>query len=167
MRKYDIGLSDSPYLKDLNEGCYEIKEEVFCDCKGEPFCVYYEEQLPFRPKNQLIGPIFISTTWGSEVYRVACINKDMHIRICHKKDVYYVHIQYPFKVGDTFKVQGDRCANYYVHSRPKQRNDIGWLIEVRRLDDVPMSQTDLDKFKKNKRLNICGYLAEKKTCSCC
>ena len=163
--KYDIGLPGSPYFKDLNEGKTKEVTETYCTCDGEEFCVTTEELLPFIPKQSIIAPVFIAMIWGTQRFRVACINKKMFTGKSrygyHDED--HLYIQYPFRVGDIFKVKGDKCAEYYVHRRVKRgMQECGWLVQVKRVDKEPMTEADRKKFKKGKRLHTCGYFAEAK-----
>lgn len=156
---YDLGLSDSLYFNDKNKGCEKSESIEFCDCEGNLNCITIEKDLPYIQAHEILAPVFISTTWGSEKYYSAIIK----ISAYKERRKTYIHINRPFKVGEIIKLEGDREAKYYIKSKSKQKDKNGnFKIELKRLDKYNMVSFDLDKLKENKKVFVKGYLKDKK-----
>lgn len=152
--KYDLGDKNSPYFRDENKNCTVTRQDWYCNCNGEPYSITIEEQLPYKQKYEILAPVFISTTWGSEKFYKSEIKKDMY----KMKGKSFVHIKYPLKVGDIIKVQGDCYSKYFIKSKQKKRDNYGnFIVEIKRLDGNSLVQLDVDRFKDKKLLLVTGY----------
>lgn len=136
----------------------ELKTDVYCDCKGNPFCITQEVYTPYYQKHELIPPIFESTTFGSETYYKGKITKDVY----KNKGKTFLHIKRPFKVGDIL-VLSDFCNFKYFIRKKLRRKDFfnNFVFVIERLDGSQITHLDLKRLKKNKTLLVKGYLSEK------
>ncbi|MCA9750192.1 MAG: hypothetical protein KC414_13875 [Romboutsia sp.] len=157
--RYDLGNSDSLYFKDKNKECTETKVETYCDCNDNPFCITKEEYLPYIQEYEILAPVFISTTWGSEKFFKSIIRKEAE----KIKGKTFIHINRPLQVGEIIKIEGDCCAKYFIKSKLKKRDEFGnFIIQIERLDGYSIVYLDLDKFKENKKIIVTGYFKEHK-----
>lgn len=137
--------------------CKEVKYEFFEDCKGEEFCIRKEIETPFFQPFELIAPLDIPTSWGSEKHYYADLQRDMYK---NKKGV-FIHINRPLKVGDIIEL---KCGGqkYYLKKKLKRRDKFNnFVFLVERLDGFRMNYIDLKAFKKGTRIFTKGYLKEK------
>lgn len=157
MNEYDIGLPDSPYFADVNEGCTKEVVTTYCDCKGVQHCIVRKELLPYIQKYEILAPVFIATTWGAERYYNAHLTQDAY----KKKSKTIINITYPFKVGDILKVDGSCCAKYFIKAKLGKDKFNNFIYQILRLDGFNIVALNLDELTKKKRLFVTGYLGDK------
>lgn len=144
--------ADKRYFVDENEGCKEFITNEFIDCNGETFCVTTEEELPYIQAQEILAPVFISTTLGSDPFYESMIMVDTN----KIKGVTYLHLRYPLKVGDILKVKGTD-EKYYIFKAANKDKFGNFLYQIKRVDGHSIVQLDLNVLKKGKIVKVSGY----------
>jgi len=160
--RYDIGTEDSQYFVNLNDCLQEKVSYEYCDCKGEKFYVTVYEDLPYKQGKEILPPVFISTTWGSETFFRNKVKKVPYI----VNNKVYINLQYPFNVGDIFKLDKSNKPNYYIKSRSKKYMDSygNFIYQISRLDNSEFVEEDFKMFKLNQTILLYGFLSDVKNC---
>ena len=146
------------YFEDVNEGCVKKIVTEYCDCNGDTYCITTEEELPYVQKHEILPPVFISDTFGSQQYKKAKLSQDSY----KKKGKTYIHVTNPLKVGDVIKVKGDYKAMYFLKSMKWKDKFNNFIFEIQRLDKNSIVYLDLNKLKKGITISVKGYLTENK-----
>lgn len=162
LNEYDLGRSDSLYFRDGSDNC-ALKQTTtqYCDCGGDFFCVTTEESKPYVQKYEILAPVFISTTWGSEKFFRVKLKSKMLINFAKKEHLneYLIVSNHPLKLGDIFKVGKECCSKYYIKSKKGRTMLNTFVYNVGRTDGVPLKMEDVNKFNKGTTLNVTGYFA--------
>ena len=169
LNEYDLGREGSLYFKDGVDECNkDTKTLEYCDCGNNFICITTEESKPYIQKYEILAPVFISTTWGSEKYFRLKVKRCMWIDfgVTDNLNEYLITVNYPMKVGDIFRTNKDCCAKYYVKSKKGKNLFNEFVYNIARTDFQPMKVKDIEKFDKKTVLNICGFFREGKRPSC-
>ena len=149
---------NNPYFLDENEGKTEIKSDTFFGACDTCFTYTREEELPFKPKQPIESPVFMSVSPNSMEYSKVRLEKDGY----KKNRKFYIHTKLPLRVGDIIKVEKYTLYNYLIKSVSKQKDrNNNFIFEVVRGDGNLIVSFDIDKFKKGRYIKTKGYLTEK------
>lgn len=143
---------DDRYFQDENEGCKEYITNKYCDCNGEEFCITTEEDLPYKQKHEILAPVFISTTLGSDKFFQSLITLDTH----KEKGNTYLHVKFPLVVGDIFRVKNS-AERYYIFKSLHKDKFGSFLYQIKRVDGNSIVLLDLKALKKGQIVKIKGY----------
>lgn len=149
---------DNLYFKDKNEGKKEIILDSYTDCNGKEFCVVREEDLPYIQEQEILAPVFISTTMGSETYYKGKVMKELYFI----KKRYALAVNRPFRVGDIFIVDNRPLPRFYFKKKFKKDIYNNFVFEIARMDGEQITSVEAEKFRKGKSIKVKGHLVEKK-----
>lgn len=140
-----------------NKDCKITKVETYKDCKGECFEFHKEVDPPLEKLPDLIPPLDLDFTLGTEKYSRAKVVRNMY----KKKDGAMLHVREPLRVGDIIEVK-DSCKKYFLKKKLKRRDKFNnFVFVVERLDGIFMNYLDYQLFKKDTLIYTKGYLKEK------
>jgi len=169
INEYDLGKCDSLYFRDGVDKCEKDEKTIsYCDCGNNFICITTEESKPYIQKYEILAPVFISTTWGSERYLQLKVKACLWINfgVTDNLNEYIMTVNYPMKVGDIFKTDKDCCAQYYVKAKCGKNPLNQFMYNIQRTDGKPMRVKDIEKFEGKVRLAVCGYFVEGKRPIC-
>lgn len=142
---------DKLYFRDKNEGCLEYRQEIFCDCENQEFCITTEHELPYIQEQEILAPVFISTTLGSERFFKSKIQKNTS-KINGKV---FIFINRPFREGDIFKTNENPTLYYIFKSLGRDNNNFKY--QIKRVDKESIIYLDINNLKSNRNIYFKGY----------
>ncbi len=133
-------------------------EKVYKDCEGNCFSIFLKEEPIYIQKNEILAPVFDSTTWGSYPFYNSKITKSAK----KLKGKTIIHILRNLKVGSIVKLRHYPLIKYYL-SKKLGKNTLGnFIFEIKRVDKHSIIYIDLKELEENRVLVINGYFKEKK-----
>lgn len=148
---------DNLYFKDKNKGKTETVVDTYTDCNGEEFCVTREVELPYIQEQEILAPVFISTTVGSDIPIKGKLMQDAY----YKKGKFYIHVNRAFRVGDIFEVNSRAYPQFYLRKKLKRDNLGNFVFQIARRDGETITSVELERLKKGYKVRIIGYFTEK------